>query len=31
MSALAQRSWITVDGATIRLDDVAALTRYADG
>jgi CRP-like cAMP-binding protein len=31
MSALAQRSWITVDGATIRLDDVAALTRFAEG
>jgi CRP/FNR family cyclic AMP-dependent transcriptional regulator len=31
LSALAQRSWITVDGATIRLDDVAALTRFADG
>jgi CRP-like cAMP-binding protein len=31
MAALAQRSWITVEGATVRLDDVAALTRYADG
>lgn len=31
MSALAQRSWITVDGATIRLDDVGALTRFAEG
>lgn len=31
LSALAQRSWITVDGATIRLDDVAALTRFAEG
>lgn len=31
MSALAQRSWITVEGATIRLDDVPALTRFADG
>ncbi len=30
MSALAQRSWITVDGATIRLDDVAALARFSD-
>jgi CRP/FNR family cyclic AMP-dependent transcriptional regulator len=30
MSALAQRSWITVEGATIRLDDVAALTRFAE-
>jgi CRP/FNR family cyclic AMP-dependent transcriptional regulator len=31
LSALAQRSWITVDGATIRLDDVPALTRFAEG
>ncbi len=31
LSALAQRSWVTVDGATIRLDDVAALTRFAEG
>jgi CRP/FNR family transcriptional regulator, cyclic AMP receptor protein len=31
MSALAQRSWITVDGATVRLDDVGALTRFAEG
>jgi CRP-like cAMP-binding protein len=31
LSALSQRSWVTVDGATIRLDDVAALTRFAEG
>jgi CRP/FNR family transcriptional regulator, cyclic AMP receptor protein len=31
LSALAQRSWVTVDGATIRLDDVAALTHFAEG
>src|SRR3954454_5442566 len=29
LSALAQRNWITVEGATVHLDDPAALSRFA--
>ncbi|MEP7019099.1 MAG: Crp/Fnr family transcriptional regulator [Pseudonocardiales bacterium] len=30
LSGLAQRGWITVDGTVVRIDDVSALSRFAD-
>jgi CRP-like cAMP-binding protein len=30
MSTLAQRGWITLEGTTVRIDDEAALTRFAE-
>jgi CRP-like cAMP-binding protein len=30
MSTLAQRGWITVEGTTVRIDNVEALTRFAE-
>lgn len=30
MSTLAHRGWITVEGSTVRIDDIAALARFAE-